>query len=296
MRSIAGGLAGSGGASGGGGVEAQPFLKWVGGKAQLLAQFAPHFPPRIERYVEPFIGGGAVFFHLKHRFPAMRALLRDSNPELINSYRAVRDEPVELMKRLDEHLAQYDRRGKDYYYEVRAQHELPAADGAARAARMIFLNKTCYNGLWRVNARGEFNVPHGRRARTTLYNRTNLLAASAALQGVELAAQHFRATLAEAQRGDFMYIDPPYVPVSATAHFTSYTREDFSLDDQQELAGLAAQAMRGGVRLMLSNSDTPLVRTLYRGFDLHRVQARRAVNRVATKRGVVSEIVACAGA
>ena len=296
MRSIAGGLAGSGGASGGGGIEAQPFLKWVGGKAQLLAQFAPHFPAHIERYVEPFIGGGAVFFHLKHRFPAMRALLRDSNDELINAYKAVRDQPAALMQRLDEHLALYDRRGNDYYYEVRAQHELPAAESAVRAARMIFLNKTCYNGLWRVNGRGEFNVPVGRRARTTLYQRANLLAASAALQGVELAAQHFRVTLAEAQPGDFMYIDPPYVPVSTTAHFTSYTREDFSLADQQELARLAGDAMQRGVRLMLSNSDTPLVHELYRGFDLHRVQARRAVNRDATKRGVVSEIVACAGA
>jgi DNA adenine methylase Dam len=141
--------------------EAQPFLKWVGGKAQLLAQFDEFLPVQIDRYVELFIGGGAVFFHLKHRFPQMRAFLRDNNDELINTYKAVRDFPRELMRRLDRHLTVFKSDRENHYYLVRARHHLPPDEIVDRAARMIFLNKTCFNGLWRVNSRGEFNVPIG---------------------------------------------------------------------------------------------------------------------------------------
>ena len=139
--------------------EAQPFLKWAGGKASLLAQLDEFFPHEINWYIEPFLGGGAVFFHLKHRFPHMRAFLRDSNKELINTYRMVRDRPNELMEFLDEHLKKFRSKGEDYYYIIRKEHDL--TDDLARAARTIFLNKTCFNGLYRVNARGEFNTPVG---------------------------------------------------------------------------------------------------------------------------------------
>jgi DNA adenine methylase len=147
--------------------EAQPFLKWVGGKAQLLAQFDEFFPTEIDRYVEPFIGGGAAFFHLKHRFQHLRAFLRDNNDELINTYKAVRDCPRELMRRLDKHLADFKADRERYYYLVRSLHHLPEAETVERAARLIFLNKTCFNGLWRVNSRGEFNVPIGSNKKPT---------------------------------------------------------------------------------------------------------------------------------
>ena len=163
------------------GAEAQPFLKWVGGKSQLLAQFDRFFPREIERYVEPFIGGGAVFFHLKARFPKMQASLRDDNAELINCYQAVRDNVKELMRRLDEHVRQFQTEGERYYYLVRSQHQL--TDPLERAARMIFLNKTCFNGLWRVNGRGEFNVPIGSYKKISLYDRNNLLFLSCPLVG-----------------------------------------------------------------------------------------------------------------
>ncbi len=175
-------------------IEAQPFLKWAGGKAQLLAQFDKFFPDRIDRYFEPFLGGGAVFFHLKRRFPRMVAHLRDNNSELINAYRAVRNYPQELMRRLDKHLAAFNADRKTYYLLVRSRHHFcshgalspcppssgptPRQSGAAtvetiieRAARMIFLNKTCFNGLYRVNARGEFNVPIGSHKKPALYDR-----------------------------------------------------------------------------------------------------------------------------
>jgi len=271
--------------------EAQPFLKWVGGKAQLLAQFDEFLPAHVDRYFEPFIGGGAVFFHLKHRFPQMRAFLRDNNDELVNTYKAVRDYPKELMRRLDQHLAAFRADRKEYYYAVRKNHALAEKEIVERAARMIFLNKTCFNGLWRVNASGEFNVPIGSHANPALYYRENILAASRALEGVHLAAQDFRDTLNETRRGDFAYIDPPYVPISATASFTSYTKEDFGAEEQRELAALFADAAQRGVRLMLSNSDVPFVRNLYCGFKIHTVQARRAINCDGSKRGAVNEVV-----
>ena len=275
--------------------EAQPFLKWVGGKAQLLTKFDEFFPAQVGRYFEPFIGGGAVFFHLKHRFPRMRAFLRDINPELINAYRAVRDHPELLMRRLDEHSARFRANREIYYYEVRAQHTLPEREIVERAARMIFLNKTCFNGLWRVNARGEYNVPIGSHKNPTLYDSDNIYAASRALEGVNLEVQDFRVTLAETRRGDFAYIDPPYYPVSLTASFTSYAKEDFGVEEQNELHAVCASAAARGVRLMLSNSDVPFIRRLYRDFQIHTVQARRAINCDGTKRGEVNEVVVTAG-
>lgn len=278
-----------------GAFKAEPFLKWVGGKSQLLEQLDRFFPAQVERYIEPFLGGGAVFFHLKHRFPEMRAFLRDNNEELINAFAAVRDFPLELMRRLDAHLARYRVEGDRYYYLVRSWHHLDPADVVERAARMIFLNKTCFNGLWRVNARGEFNVPVGDYKNPTLYDRANVLAASHALRHAHLAVQDFRETMAEARRGDFVYLDPPYYPVSTTASFTAYTKEDFGPEEQRELAALFSDAARRGVRLMLSNSDTPFIRELYRDFPIHTVRARRAINCDGSKRGAVNEVVVLSG-
>ena len=271
--------------------EAQPFLKWAGGKSQLLSQFDAYFPDSITSYCEPFLGGGAVFFHLKARFPAMRACLHDNNGELINCYEIVRDRVVDLMQRLDEHLKRFKAEGERYFYLVRSQHQL--GESLERAARMIFLNKTCYNGLWRVNGRGEFNVPVGsyKPEKVSLYDRSNLLAASRELQGAKLTVQDFRQTLGAASAGQFVYVDPPYFPVSPTANFTSYTKEDFGKPEQEELAALFADAARCGVRLMLSNSDTPFIRKLYTGFSLKTVNARRAVNSDGAKRGLVSEVI-----
>jgi DNA adenine methylase len=271
--------------------EAQPFLKWAGGKSQLLGQLDPFFPESITTYCEPFIGGGAVFFHLKAQFPHMHTAIRDNNPELINCYIAVRDQVKALMTSLDEHLRQFRQTGEQYYYLVRSQHHL--TDLLARASRMIFLNKTCYNGLWRVNARAEFNVPMGsyRPEKVSLYDQANLLAASRALQGADLAVEDFRETLRTVPAETFVYVDPPYFPISATANFTSYTKEEFGREAQEELAALFADASHRGVRLMLSNSDTPFVRDLYKGFKLHTVKARRAVNCDGKKRGLISEVL-----
>lgn len=270
---------------------AQPFLKWAGGKSQLLPQLEPLFPRSITSYCEPFMGGGAVFFHLRKTFPLLRTMLRDINADLVNCYTVVRDQPLPLIEMLDRHLESFRAEQETYYYKVRSQHELK--DPVGRAARMIFLNKTCYNGLWRVNGRGRFNVPVGsyRPDKVSLYVRENLLAVSRYLLGADIGVGDFRQTLSELQPGTFTYLDPPYHPISRTANFTSYTKEQFGKAEQEELAALFAQAAGRNVKLMLSNSDTPLIRDLYKDFRIIPVQARRAVNCHGAKRGSVPEVV-----
>ena len=257
-------------------VEAQPFLKWAGGKASLLRQLEEFFPHEVDRYIEPFLGGGEVFFHLKHRFPDMRPFLRDSNKELINCYRVVRDRPDELMQILDEHAKGFRADGGEYFYDIRKQHDLTG--DLARAARTIFLNKTCFNGLWRVNAKGEFNTPVGSNRNPNLYSRDNLLATSAVLQDAQLEAQDFRKTVDEARRGDFIYFDPPYLPISAYSDFKRYTLEQFGEADQVELARVFRELDARGCRVVLSNSEHLITRELYAGFPLHVVSAPRFIN------------------
>ncbi len=270
-------------------VEAQPFLKWAGGKGSLLRQLEEFLPGDIGRYFEPFLGGGAVFFYLKHRFPNMRPFLRDSNRELINCFRAVRDRPDDLMRLLDEHGEGFSASGDEYFYAVRKQNDL--TDDLARAARTIFLNKTCFNGLWRVNAKGEFNTPVGSNKNPNLYSRENLLAASDALQNAQLEAQDFRKTLDEARRGDFVYFDPPYLPVSVYSDFKRYTPDQFRDADQAELARVFRELDGRGCRVMLSNSEHPRTRELYSGFSIHVVSAPRFINCKPGGRGNVSELV-----
>ncbi len=270
--------------------QAAPFLKWAGGKGQLLEQYAPFFPERAETYYEPFVGSGAVFFYLRGRGFARRYCLADSNAELINVYQVVRDAVDRLIELLAEHQARHSRA---YYYEVRNRDRDPAwqdEDPVVRAARMIYLNKTCYNGLWRVNSKGHFNVPMGRYRNPTILDEARLRAASAALRGVEIAVRDFRER-PEAGPPDFVYFDPPYHPLSETANFTGYSADDFDEDDQCDLARVYRELAARGCRLMLSNSDTPLVHRLYADFTIEIVQARRAINTRADRRGAISEVV-----
>ena len=265
----------------------RPFVKWAGGKSQLLRQFQSLYPKQdsVGRYVEPFLGSGAVFFHIRTLLQPSRSLLYDTNAELIDTFLAVRDEPEELIEILRKHQEQHT---ESHYYEVRAR--IPQTR-AARAARLIYLNKTGFNGLYRVNSRGIFNVPFGHRVNPGILNEGLLRAASGALQKADLASHDFRDLSAIARKGDFIYFDPPYQPLSKTAYFTSYTRGSFGEQDQRDLASLYAKLDRRGCLLMLSNSDTPLIRELYAGFRIHDVSARRMINSDGTKRGPVSEVV-----
>ncbi len=273
---------------------ASPFVKWAGGKSQLLSQFEPYFPTSLGRYVEPFVGGGAVFFHLyrQGRLQGKEVVLIDSIEELINCYRVVRDQSEALIAELEHHEA--GKTDRAYYYRVRAWDRQPGyarRGDVARAARFLFLNRTCYNGLYRVNRRGEFNVPFGRHRNPTVCDAANLRAVSHALQGVRLLAADFERCLEVAQAGDFVYLDPPYHPLSATASFTSYTAGAFGVEDQQRLAEVFRRLDRRGCQLMLSNSCTPLIEELYAGYQQLQVRANRPISARTDRRGAITELL-----
>jgi DNA adenine methylase len=262
----------------------KPFLKWAGGKGQLLAQFRPLFPAELGRYFEPFVGSAAVFFALR---PG-QAVLTDVNRELIDCYAAVKGNVEPVIAALRRHA--YD---EDHYYRVREQDPAQLAP-PDRAARTIFLNKTGYNGLYRVNKKGQFNVPFGRYTNPGFAHvdqLDNLRACARALRGVTLAVRDFAEVVQPARGGDFVYFDPPYVPASSTADFTSYVPGGFGWAEQRRLAEVFAQLTRKGVRAMLSNSDTPAVRDLYAAFRIDVVLASRSINSRADKRGKVGEVV-----
>ncbi len=264
----------------------RPIIKWAGGKWRLMSSLRQRLPPsdRIRRYYEPFVGGAALFFHLQ----PTNAQLSDTNAELINLYTVVRDQLPALLDALGAHVNE-----RDHYYRIRAQDPATLA-AAARAARLILLNKTCFNGLYRVNRRGEFNVPFGRYAHPRLCDVANLTAASAALQGITLTLADYATALAGATAGDFIYFDPPYHPVSKTASFTSYTEARFGPEEQAQLAATMARLAARGCYVMQSNSDTPLIRDLYSnlpGFLVETIQANRSINSKASGRGPVNELV-----
>ena len=262
---------------------ALPFLKWAGGKQRLLSQYQPFLPARtaIGRYFEPFIGSAAVFFY----WQPQQAILSDRNEKLIELYRLVRDDVAGVIKALQGH-----RNEVDYYYDVRA-HE--PAQPAARAARLIYLNKTCYNGLYRENSKGEFNVPFGRYKNPTICDEDRLRAASQALQSVELVAADFEVVAQRAKAGDFIYFDPPYAPLNATSSFTNYNKHGFTADDQKRLAATIKQLDARGCHIMLSNSSAPLVYELYadNGYHIQPIQARRNINSKANQRGPIKELL-----
>jgi len=269
---------------------ASPVVKWVGGKSKLLPELRARMPETIGRYYEPFAGGAALFFATVPR----DAVLADDNKDLIATYRAIREDVDLLVRKLEIHRDKHDER---HYYGTRAAWNDPSVSMSAvdRAATFIYLNKTCFNGLWRVNRSGAFNVPMGRYTDPPICVPETLRTAAIALARADLRHTDFREAVADASRGDFVYFDPPYDPLTKTANFTSYTAGAFTDDDQRELAELAKALIARGVRVMLSNSDTPFIRSIYKGLKLDRVKCARAINSDASRRGEVDEIVATGG-
>jgi DNA adenine methylase len=261
---------------------ARPFLKWAGGKTALLPEILPRLPKKIGTYYEPFVGGGAVFFALAaERFE--RAVLGDANENLIETYFSIKEDLGMVIPLLKLHARKHS---EEYFYKVRAN------PGQYIAARMIYLNKTCFNGLYRVNKKGEFNVPFGKYTNPTICDEENLRAVSAVLYKVEFFPGDFEVTVQDAEKGDAVYFDPPYAPLSETANFTTYTAGGFGFDHQIRLRDVAKRLITRGVHVLLSNSDTPLVRDLYKkGFKIEEVQAPRRVNSKGGKRGNVGELL-----
>lgn len=266
-------------------VAVRPIIKWAGGKAQLLPALQHFLPPRerILRYFEPFVGGAAMFFYLQHA----RSHLSDTNAELINLYTVVRDDLDTLVAALQCHAAVHS---EAHFYRVRAQAP-STLNPAERAARVVYLNKTCYNGLYRVNGKGQFNVPFGHYKKPRILDEPNLRSANSVLRNADLRVGDYETTLCDTGSGDFIYFDPPYHPVSTTASFTSYTDKSFGANEQARLALAFRHLHTADCYLMQSNSDTPLIRALYFGFRIEQVKANRAINSKGDKRGPVSELV-----
>lgn len=256
-------------------------IKWAGGKGQLIIQFIPYFPQKIESLVEPFVGGGAVFFHLQPQ----EAILSDSNEELINFYQVLRDDLDSLLVDLCRH-----ENTAEYYYKIRAA-DPETLTFVQRASRFLYLNKTAYNGLWRVNRKGRHNVPFGRYKNPRIIDEDNLRGVHRLLQRARIMLADFSVVLEVARPGMFVYLDPPYYPLSETSSFTSYTADSFSKNDQCRLAEVFRQLDRSGCLIMLSNSDNQLIRELYKGYDIKAVMARRAINCRPQRRGPIAELV-----
>ena len=296
--------------------QARPFLKWAGGKGQLLAQFESFFPADlkngvIRRYVEPFIGSGAVFFKIAQTFPALELVISDINPELILVYRTIQVQVeglIECLQGLQErYLGLSEAARKDFYYRLRAdynarRHQIDydgyQAAWIERSAQLIFLNRTGYNGLFRLNSRGAFNVPFGRYKNPRLLDAGNLRAVARLLQNVHIRFGDFEGIARFVDRDTLVYFDPPYRPISATAHFTAYSREAFDDAQQLRLAAFYRALDARGARLMLSNSDPhnldpgdDFFERAYSGYRLERVQASRNINRQASNRGPISELL-----
>ena len=291
---------------------AKPLLKWAGGKRQLLPALRRFYPADFGRYIEPFVGSGAVFFDLYNagRLLGKDVLLIDSNADLIGCYQAVRDAPEAVASALDSLAQGHAAAGRDHYYDVRDRRFNPLRSGQRHgdgriayspelAAMLIYLNRTGFNGLFRVNSRGEFNVPAGRYEKPTISDRDRLFRVAEALNspGVQLMAGSFEMAVDHARRGDFLYFDPPYAPVSATARFTSYTSRPFGTIDQQRLQEVVVSLVRRGCHVVVSNSTAEEIEGLYdrnaearaAGLQAHRASARRSVNSNAGRRGPVTE-------
>lgn len=263
----------------------QPFVKWAGGKSQLIHRLSALAPAKFERYFEPFVGGGALFFHLRPR----RALISDSNFELINTYRVIRNHLSTLLQELKRLSEQSLSEPLFKRYRSIDPDSLPPVK---RAARLIFLNKTCYNGLYRVNKSGDFNVPFGKYEHMPqLCNEENLKQVSRLLQSIELMCADFEIALDKAKSGDFVYLDPPYAPTHNSPSFTSFTKEDFTESDQRRLAELFRELDRRGCFLMLSNSDSRLTHELYSGFKSGPVSVDRMINCIGSRRTGFKELV-----
>ena len=269
----------------------KPFVKWVGGKRQLLRQFRElglyppeDFNPITNTYYEPFVGGGAVFFDLLPK----NAELSDLNNELVTTYNVIKNNVDELIQSLQKHI--YD---KEYYLEVRAKKVEDLSDVEV-ASRFIFLNRTGFNGLYRVNKSGQFNVPFGRYNNPVICDEDNLRRVSDALQDVTITHQDYKNVLKTAKSGDFIYLDPPYYPINATSSFTSYTAEGFLEKEQTELRDTFVKLHEKGCFVMLSNSDTPFINELYSGLDgitINKITAGRSINSKGSGRGKITEVL-----
>ena len=272
--------------------DVHPFVKWAGGKGQLLSELNKMIPSQFNRYFERFLGGAAMFFHLaSDKSMNLTAYLSDRNEELIKAYKVVKDNVDELIEVLTGHQREYDKNPSEYYYRLR--DEIQPRNDVEIAARFIALNKTCFNGLYRVNQNGKFNVPMGDYKKPVICDSSNLKSVSSVLRrsNAEIQCVDYREMLSKAETDDFVYLDPPYKPVSSTSNFTAYTHQGFGDDDQIKLKKTFMELNQKNCKVLLSNSDTPFIRELYSDFIIREVEVQRAINSKGSKRTGHKELI-----
>jgi len=274
-------------------VQYKPFIKWVGGKRGLLSQLLQKFPLEFENFHEPFLGGGAVFFELYSQgyLKGKKVYLSDINSELINAYKVVQQNPYELIEALEAYSVHHS---KEFYYQVREldrQEEFKNLSDLKRATRFIYLNKTCFNGLYRVNKKGYFNTPIGSYKNPNIADKEVILNASEALQNAIIKNKPFSNVLQNAKENDFVYFDPPYYPLTTTANFTAYDANSFLEDKQFELFEVFEKLHYIGVKVVHSNSDTEFIKELYQNYDINIVNANRFINSKSSGRGKINEVL-----
>lgn len=270
----------------------QPFLKWAGGKRQLLSEIRKFYPRRYGIYFEPFVGAGAVLFDLQPR----ETVINDANGELITVYRIIKNDPEELITLLKQHE---EKNTKEYFYQLRSldrDHAFEALTEVQRAARIIYLNKTCFNGLFRVNSQGQFNVPYGSYKKPLIVDEIVIRAVSHYLleSRIDISNDDFEEAVSGAARGDFVYLDPPYDPISDTSSFTGYSLPSFNKEEQKRLKNVCDDLTRRRCKVLLSNSATNFIRDLYSDttrYTIVEVTANRNINSVAAGRGKISELL-----
>lgn len=268
-----------------------PFVKWAGGKRQLIEQLKMYIPSSYDTYYEPFIGGGALFLNL---MPS-KAMISDLNEELINTWQVIKKYPHELLEQLSYHQKH---NSKEHYLYVRGVDRdgtINKMSPTARAARFIYLNKAGFNGLWRVNKKGQHNVPFSNPKNLNLIMTEKIMEISSYLNRNDISIQHqsYHEAIQNIKAGDFVYFDPPYIPLTKTSAFTSYTKEDFNIDDQIQLRDISKELAQNGVYVMLSNSSSELVYELYSDdiFHIHEVEAKRSINSKGNHRGAIKEVI-----
>ncbi|RSJ58786.1 Modification methylase DpnIIA [Streptococcus gordonii] len=269
-----------------------PVLKWVGGKRQLISDIEPLIPKKISTYVEPFVGGGAILFHLQPK----KAIINDFNKELMNVYQVIKDNPNELIKVLKEHK---ELNSEDYFYEIRSldrRDDFENLSSVQKAGRIIYLNKTCYNGLFRVNRAGFFNTPYGKYKNPSIVNEVTIKAISNYFNSanIKFLTGDYKEALKSLRRGAFVYFDPPYMPISSSSSFTGYTEHGFDYEKQVELRDECLKLHDRGVKFLQSNSYSPEILELYsdqKVFNIEIVKAKRSINSQSDKRGEISEVL-----
>lgn len=271
-------------------IKGKPFVKWAGGKRQIVDKLLMYAPDEFNTYYEPFVGGGALLFELSPK----KAVINDSNKELINVYNVLRNE--EKFKKMCSILNTYEKNNsEEFYYELRNKDRNKSSfdrlSDYKRAGRTIYLNKACFNGLYRVNSKNEFNVPFGKKTKVNTYDIGNLITVSnyLTMNDIKILNVDFEDSVKDAQKGDFIYFDPPYD--SETSIFNSYTEDGFGKEEQRRLAKVYKELSNKGCYVMLSNNNTKLIKELYKDFNIHIIEAKRSINSNGEKRGKVEEVI-----